>query len=288
MSETPIDKEQARHAFSRSADSYDEAAVLQREVGNRMLERLDLVTLEPKSVLDLGCGTGEQTRQLLQRYPKAGIYALDFAFPMLRHARKKGRWLRRPRCICGDMEHLPLADDSIDLICSNLAFQWAGDPQRLYQECLRVLRPNGLLMFTTFGPDTLQQLRAAWAEVDNHVHVSPFMDMHDLGDILLSSGYAAPVMDVERITLTYGRVDDLMKDLKSIGAGNAAARRQRGLTGRGKMQAMREAYEVFRRDSLLPATYEVVYGHAWAPQKKSAAADVSVPLDMLKGGLNKP
>jgi len=281
MSETLIDKERARCSFSRSADSYDEAAVLQREVSGRMLERLDLVTLAPRRVLDLGCGTGEQAHQLLQRYPKAQVHALDFALPMLAHARRKGRWLHRPRCICGDMEQLPLANNSIDLICSNLAFQWAGDPQSLYRDCLRVLRPNGLLMFTTFGPDTLGELRAAWAAVDDHVHVSPFMDMHDLGDILINSGYAAPVMDVERITLTYGRVDDLMRDLKSIGARNAAMQRQRGLTGKARMQAMREAYEAFRCEGVLPATYEVVYGHAWAPEKKRIPGEVGVPLEML-------
>ncbi|WP_456378905.1 malonyl-ACP O-methyltransferase BioC [Thiolapillus sp.] len=278
MSEMPIDKERARRAFSRSAGSYDESAVLQREVGRRMLERLDLVRLKPKTVLDLGCGTGEQTHQLLQRYPKAQVHALDFALPMLAHARRQGRWLRRPHCICGDMEHLPLADDSMDLICSNLAFQWAAHPQRLYQECLRVLRPSGLLMFTSFGPDTLHELRSAWAQVDDHAHVSPFMDMHDLGDILVNSGYAAPVMDVEHIVLTYGQVDDLMRDLKSIGAHNAAAGRQRGLTGKARMQAMRQAYEAFRSEGVLPATYEVVYGHAWAPKKPGA---VSVPLEML-------
>ena len=280
MSEIRIDKERARRAFGCSADSYDEAAVLQREVGTRMLERLELVTLAPEAVLDLGCGTGEQTQQLMQRYAKARVHALDFALPMLRHARKRGRWLRRPRCICGDMEQLPLADDSVDLICSNLAFQWASDPVLLYRECLRVLRPDGLLMFTTFGPDTLQELRSAWSAVDDHAHVSPFMDMHDLGDILVNSGYAAPVMDVERIVLTYGNVDDLMRDLKRIGARNATSGRPRGLTGKARMQAMREAYEKFRCDELLPATYEVVYGHAWAPQEK-ASGQVSVPLKMF-------
>ena len=284
MSESPIDKERARKAFSRSANSYDEAAVLQREVSARMLQRLDLVTLKPNNILDLGCGTGHQTQQLLQRYPRARVHALDFALPMLDHARKKGRWLRRPACICGDMEHLPLADDSMDLICSSLAFQWASDPQRLYQECLRVLRPQGLLMFTTFGPDTLYELRSAWAGVDSHAHVSPFMDMHDLGDILVNSGYAAPVMDVERIVLTYAEVDDLMQDLKSIGANNASSQRSRGLTGKARMQAMRDAYERFRRDQLLPATYEVVYGHAWAPENKHVSVSVGALIHSRKSG----
>lgn len=274
MSELPIDKERARQAFSRSADSYDEAAVLQREVSTRMLQRLDLVSLIPKTILDLGCGTGQQTQELMQRYPKARVHALDFALPMLTHARKKGRWLRRPSCICGDMEHLPLADNSMDLICSSLAFQWATDPPQLYKECLRILRPGGLLMFTSFGPDTLHELRGAWAAIDSDTHVSPFMDMHDLGDILVNAGYAAPVMDVERIVLTYGCADDLMYDLKSIGANNASPQRARGLTGKARMQAMRDAYESYRINGVLPATYEVVYGHAWAAENKQTSVSV--------------
>lgn len=278
-----IDKRKARRAFSRAAETYDEAAVLQREVGRRQLERLDLVRLTPRNILDLGCGTGEQSQALLRRYPGARVHALDFALPMLGQARRRGRWRRRPHCICADMEHLPLGDDSIDLLISNLAFQWAADPVRLYRECLRVLRPGGLLMFTTFGPDTLKELRAAWAEVDQTPHVSPFMDMHDLGDILVDAGYAAPVMDVERMVLTYASADDLMQDLKRIGASNAASGRMRGLTGKARMQAMRKAYESWRSEGLLPASYEVVYGHAWAPDDKDAPRQVSIPLRQLEG-----
>ena len=281
MSETGIDKMKACRAFSRAAETYDEAAVLQREVGRRLLARLDLVRLMPKRVLDLGCGTGEQAEGLLKRYPSSRVFALDFALPMLARARRRGRWRRRPCCIGGDMEYLPLADDSIDLLVSNLAFQWATDPARLYRECLRVLRPGGLLMFTTFGPDTLKELRAAWAKVDRMPHVSPFMDMHDLGDILVNTGYAAPVMDVEHMLLTYATADDLMRDLKRIGATNAASERKRSLTGKARMQAMREAYEAFRRDGVLPASYEVVYGHAWAPEDKGAPRRISIPLGQL-------
>jgi len=278
-----IDKGKARRAFSRSAPTYDEAAVLQREVGRRQLERLDLVRLTPRNILDLGCGTGEQAEGLLRRYPGARTHALDFALPMLDQARRRGRWRKRPRCICGDMEYLPLADDSIDLLISNLAFQWAADPGQLYRECLRVLSPGGLLMFTTFGPDTLKELRAAWAQVDQAPHVSPFLDMHDLGDILVNTGYAAPVMDVEHLRLTYASVDDLMRDLKQIGATNAVSGRARGLTGKVRMQAMREAYEAWRSDGVLPASYEVVYGHAWAPEDKHAPRQVSIPLRRLEG-----
>ena len=275
MSETGIDKARVRRSFGRAADTYDEVAVLQRVVGERMLERLELVKLVPRTVLDLGCGTGLHTGALMQRYPRARLLALDLALPMLQRTRRRGRWLKRPRCLCGDMERLPLADGSLDLVWSNLAFQWSTEPLALYRECLRVLRPGGMLMFTTFGPDTLRELRQAWSEVDRFEHVSRFLDMHDLGDLLMQAGFSAPVMDVDRMTLTYASVDDLMRDLKQLGAHNAATGRERALTGKARLQAMRRAYERFRRQGVLPASHEVVYGHAWAPSADSRAIPFS-------------
>lgn len=268
-----IDKDQARLAFSRAAAGYDAMAVLQREIGERMAERLDLIKLIPQRVLDAGCGTGAETALLMQRYAKSQVLALDFAEPMLGHARKRGGWWRKPVCLCGDLEALPLADDSVDLIWSNLALQWTNDLGLAFREALRVLRPGGLLMFSTFGPDTLQELRAAWAAVDGASHVSPFLDMHDVGDQLVQARFADPVMDAEHITLTYGSARQLMVELKGIGAHNATAGRPRGLTGKSRLQAMLAAYEDFRRDGVLPATYEVVYGHAWVPALKAAVSD---------------
>jgi malonyl-CoA O-methyltransferase len=279
----PIDKEQARRSFDRAADRYDEAAVLQREIGVRMLERLDYVRLKPQLVLDAGCGTGVATAQLARRYRGARVIALDFAQGMLRHASRKGSLFRRPRCVCADLERLPLADRSVDLLFSNVALQWSTDLPGAFAEFLRVLRPGGLLMFSTFGPDTLKELRAAWAAVDRHSHVSPFPDMHDIGDHLVRARFADPVMDAEWMTVTYATVDDLMRDLKLLGAQNATAGRARGMTGKGRLAAMRAAYEPFRTDGRLPATYEVVYGHAWAPlQRAEVPGVVSVSLDVLR------
>jgi malonyl-CoA O-methyltransferase len=281
--ENPIDKGQARIAFSRAAQRYDEVAVLQQETGRRMIERLQVVKMQPKAILDVGAGTGVATAELMRRYPKAQVVALDFALPMLQQTRKRGRWLRRPRCVCGDLDHLPFADHAFDLIYSNAALQWSNDLEHSFSEFLRVLRPGGLLMFTTFGPDTLRELRAAWSEVDNHSHVSRFPDMHDVGDALVRSRFAEPVMDVDRMTLTYGEVEGLMRDLKVLGAHNVTTHRARGLTGKGRMEAMRAAYEGFRVDGLLPASYEVVYGHAWAPDGGTGTAkSVSVPLSDLQ------
>ena len=277
-----IDKEQARRAFERAAARYDEVAVLQREIGRRMIERLDYVRLEPRVILDAGCGTGITTAELARRYPQAEIVALDFAHGMLRHASGQGGWPRPPQWVCGDVEALPLAAQSVDLVYSNAVLQWSTDLARTFAELLRVLRPGGLLMFSTFGPDTLAELRAAWAQVDGHSHVSPFADMHDLGDLLVETRFAEPVMDCERLTVTYATVDDLMRDLKLLGAHNVTAGRARGLTGRRRIEAMRAAYERFRSDGRLPATYEVVYGHAWGPaQREIEAGVVAVPVSAI-------
>jgi malonyl-CoA O-methyltransferase len=257
--------------------------VLQREIGQRMIERLQLVKMTPESILDIGAGTGFTTAELLKRYRKADVVALDFALPMLQRARKRGSWLRRPRCVCADLDRLPFADRSFDLIYSNVTLQWSNDLEHSFSEFLRVLRPGGLLMFSTFGPDTLKELRAAWGVVDNNSHVSPFLDMHEVGDALVRSRFAQPVMDVDRMTLTYQEVEGLMRDLKILGAHNVTADRPRGLTGKGRMAAMRAAYEQFRVDGLLPASYEVVYGHAWAPEQVQAPGSVAIPVSEIGG-----
>ncbi len=288
MTQTPIDKQRARRAFEAAAAGYDLAAVLQREIADRLLERLDYVRLDPERVLDLGCGTGYAVQPLHRRYRRARVIALDFALPMLHRARRRGGWLRRPQCLCADAESLPLADGSMDLILSNATLQWCNDLGRTFEECLRVLRPGGLLMFTTFGPDTLKELRAAWSEVDGYSHVSPFPDMHDLGDALVRTRFADPVMDAERLTVTYGRLGDLMADLKGIGARNATGQRPRGLTGPRRLAALEAAYEAHRQDGRLPASYEVVYGHAWVPEQKPVAGGVAVPLSTVRRAIGRP
>jgi malonyl-CoA O-methyltransferase len=283
--EQAIDKRAARRAFEGAAASYDGVAVLQKEIASRLLERLDYVRLAPKTVLDLGAGTGLALDDLQRRYRQARVLALDFAFEMLRLARRRGSLLRRPTCLCADVEALPLAEGSIDFIFSNATLQWCNDLDRTFTELRRVLAPAGLLMFTTFGPDTLRELRAAWAEADGHGHVSPFLDMHDVGDALVRAGFDGPVLDAERLTLTYRDIRGLMEDLKGLGARNATRERARGLTGKAKWAAMRAGYESYRSDGLLPATYEVVYGHAWAPlQRLAPDGAVTLPMSAITRG----
>ncbi|MEJ2515767.1 MAG: malonyl-ACP O-methyltransferase BioC [Gammaproteobacteria bacterium] len=267
MSSDPfaLDRPRVRSSFDAAAAGYDEAAILQAEVRARLLQRLDEVRLEPRVVVDAGCGTGHGARALADRYRKARVLALDAAGGMLRQARqRRGRWFRRPWLTCAEAEALPLPNRSAQLVFSNLMLQWCDDPDRVFTEFHRVLAPGGLLTFTTFGPDTLKELREAWGTVDGHTHVSRFVDMHDLGDSLVRAGFAEPVMDVEHLTMTYGSVRDLMRDLKAMGAHNATRGRGRGLTGRGRLAAVEAAYERHRRDGRLPSTWEVVYGHAWS------------------------
>jgi malonyl-CoA O-methyltransferase len=277
-----LDRQQARRAFERAADSYDAAAALQQEIGSRLLERMDMVRLQPGRILDLGAGTGFFSDALQRRYPDAGVLAFDLALNMLRRTRGRGLDAGRLQCVCGDGERLPFADDSFDFIFSNLMLQWCLDLEPVFTELRRVLAPGGLMMFTTFGPDTLQELRESWSAADGYTHVNVFPDMHDVGDALLGTRWAEPVMDTERITVTYRELHTLMQDLKHIGAHNVTAGRPRGLTGRQRLAQVTEAYEAYRRDGVLPASYEVVYGHAWSPQNKDAARhDIEVGLEGL-------
>lgn len=282
-----LDKGKVRASFDRAAASYDAVAILQREVGARLLERLELIKLIPTRLLDMGCGTGELSGQLTRRFKKADLVCLDLAPAMLTTARRKTGWFSKQRFVCGDAESLPLADDSVDMILSNLTVQWCEDLDAVFRECRRVLRPGGLLMFSTLGPDTLKELRASWEVVDGYSHVNAFIDMHDVGDALIRARLADPVMDVETVQLTYGDVMQLMRDLKLLGAHNITAGRAQGLTGRRRLEALREAYESYRSQGVLPASYEVVYGHAWAPLQKQQAPDEPgtqfFPIDRLRG-----
>ncbi len=277
MNAFEIDKRAVRRAFSRAAAHYDTAAVLQREVCGRMLERLDYIKLQPARVLDAGCGTGWGARQLGNRYKRAEIIALDIAIGMLREARGASGWWRTffsgggQPCLCADIEALPLAAQSVNMAWSNLTVQWCNDLPATFRELNRVLKTEGLLMFSTFGPDTLKELRAAFGGVDGYSHTNRFTDMHDIGDMLVAAGFAEPVMDMEIITLTYGDVKAVMRDLRAIGAHNATAGRPPGMMGKQAWGKVLENYECLRRDGKLPATFEIIYGHAWKAQPKNTS-----------------
>jgi len=269
-----LDKRLLRVAFEKAAPGYDAAAVLQHEVCQRMLSRLDFVKLQPSVLLDAGCGTGNVVPELAARFPRATLYALDIATAMVQRACARVPWWKRALGrgvvpVCGDIERLPLRAGAVDMVWSNLALQWMNDPPHAFTELRRVLAPGGLLMFSTFGPDTLKELRAAYQGTDRYTHVNRFIDMHDIGDMLVHAGFADPVMDMEYITLTYADVRAVMHDLKAIGAHNVTAGRRQGMTARATFAAVERNYEGFRQAGRLPATFEVIYGHAWLPQKRT-------------------
>src|ERR1700761_6476259 len=265
MSDFHVDAQRVRANFGHAADSYEKHDALQREVQQLLLERLDFYLQQPERVIDVGAGTGRGSALLKKRYAKAQVIAVDAALPMLRTAKAHAGWLKPFQRVCGEATALPLADHSVDVLHSNLCFQWIDDLPALFGECVRVLKPGGLLVFSTVGPDTLKEVRAAWAQADQQPHVSRFLDMHDLGDAMIAAGLRDPVLDVDRFTLTYSEPRLLLKELQGLGATNADTTRERGLMGKKHYQRMLAAYKTMRRDGRIPATWEVVTAHAWGP-----------------------
>ncbi len=262
--------EQARiqRQFAEAAPHYDAVAVVQRLAGARLLERLASLPGAPQRVLDVGCGTGHVTWQLQRHYPKATVIGVDMALPMLHQARQVGRfWQRQPVWLGALGEQLPLPSASVDWLVSNLMLQWCPDILSVLREWRRVLRPGGVLWLTTLGPETLHELRASWAAADAALpHVHPFYPIQVLGDALVQAGFGGVVADREILTLTYADAWSVMRDLQTLGAGNALVQRRKGLTGKKRWAAVLAAYETYRqtRDGRLPASFEVLYGHAWA------------------------
>ncbi len=269
-----LDRNQVRRLADGAARHYDKAAWLPRQVASVLMEHLQPVRIQPARILDVGAGTGICSRLLMRHYPRARIISMDSSMAMLRAARGRGpRWLSKRSLAAGDGEALPVADSSVDLLVSSLMLPSCPSPDAVLLEFQRVLKPGGLLMFSSLGPDTLQELRAAWSVVDGQVHVHAFIDMHDLGDALLRAGFSDVVMDTERLTGRYPDVTALMTELKRLGISNAALGRTKGLTTPARLAAMVSEYESFRRQSHLPASFEVVFAHAW----RLPARSVDVP-----------
>ena len=240
-----------------------------------MVERLELVKLQPARILDAGSGTGQLARELAARYPKSAVVELDLSLAMLRAGVHAGGWGRRlleavrpdrHQRVCGDIERLPLAAASVELVCSNLVLPWVNSPDAALRECHRVLARGGLLMFTTLGPDTLTELRTALGPAAVQA-IHPFADMHDIGDLLVRSGFADPVMDAEHLTLTYPDLPALFRELHACGGRTALAGRPAGLRGRGWLTRLETRYSAFRAEGRWPLTCEIAYGHAWKPEE---------------------
>jgi malonyl-CoA O-methyltransferase len=274
-----LDKHHIRQSFDRACQSYDSAADLQTQVGAELLERAAFFGQTPRRILDLGAGTGTHSVQLQRQFPDATIIALDFSWGMLQYAAPRLTTTSESiNPVCADAIRLPLADNSIDLVFSNLMLQWCEEPLSVFKEVRRVLSPQGLTLFSTFGPDTLQELRAAWAHVDQKPHVNHFIDMHHIGDAAMAAGLSEPVLDVERLQRNYPSVLELMRELKALGAHNVATERPRGLTSRARLTQLTAAYEACRQTELLPATYEVIFGAAWGKKETSMSDEAVFPV----------
>lgn len=278
------DKGRVARNFGRVARGYDAVAQFQQAVCTRLTGRLDVIRLQPAVFADLGSGTGGLAGELRKRYPHSTGIELDLAHGMLGAARPRWPWQRRRRAwVCADAEALPLRDACVDLVASNLMLQWCNEPGRVLEDSLRVLRPGGMLLLSTLGPGTLQELRASWSRVDNLVHVNAFMDPQALGAALAAGGFAEMVLETEQFTLTYADGRALMRDLQRLGTGNANAGRARSLTGKGRLTRALENYEEYRRAGRLPATFDVIYVHAWRPETAPhpRRAIVTIPVSAI-------
>lgn len=261
--------------IAQTAPTYDAFATLYRKIADRLLTHLECVRLAPAVILDLGAGTGYISALLKKRYPYADIIALDFVEAMLSQNADKNRV-----SLCADAAHLPFRDASIDLIVSGLMLPWCENAEAIFMQVQRVLKPGGLFLFSTFGPDTLGEVRASWAAVDEMPHVHLFFDLHDIGDALLRAGFADPVMQTEWLTLLYKSAESLFQDIKKTGSSNILLERRMTLTGKKRFQRFLAEYDTYcDAKGAFPATFEVLYGHCWKSVKLlKQAGEVRIPI----------
>ncbi len=277
-----------RRSFNEAAARYDEFALLQQTVTERLLETFDYLKIHPATVLDMGAGTGYGTRMLTKRFNKARFYQCDLADEMLKKGREQKGFFSKQHFLCADASQIPLQDSCMDVVFSSLMLQWCSDLDAVFAEIRRVLRTDGVFVFASFGPDTLQELRDSWRKVDPFIHTNAFVDMHDVGDALIRNGLGAPVLSVEQIVLTYNDCWQLMRELKGLGAKNMNPGRRQTLAGKGGLAEMMQHYETLRQNDKLPASYEVIYGHAWhLGNSGEQAKEQTFTVDTLRQQLKK-
>ena len=280
-----FDRRRLQHSFGRAAAGYAEVAVLQRETESRLLEQLEVLEAKrPARVLDVGSGPGRASGVMKGRWPKAEVIALDIALPMLRQVPRHTRFWRPVKRVCAEAARLPFADNSFDLIFSNLCLQWVPDLPAALAEFRRVLREDGLLLFSSFGPDTLIELREAYLQAgERQPPLSPFAAIQQIGDAMIAAGFRNPVLDRDQFTLTYAEVMPLLRELRAIGAGDARVQRPRGLGGKSRQARMIAAYETQRQDGRLPSTWEVITAMAWAPGPGTPRREGNVDVASFPG-----
>lgn len=278
-------KHEIQRAFDRAASHYDLAAKVQYDIGTTLLSRLDYIKITPNTILDLGCGSGKLTQLIKQRYPKACIIGVDFAFNMLVESKKKHRLFKKWPLCQADMNKLPFADTAFDLVIANQSIHWSPNIPQVLAEIHRIMAPNACLMFSTLGFDTFTELKSAWQAADHHAHTNAFHDLHDIGDHLLATHFSDPVVDVEHLTIHYPSLHNLLQSLKAQGVRNINPQRHTGLTGKQAFVTFQNAYEALKTQTgKYPLTYEVVYGHAWrnAMTQRQDGTETFISIDVLK------
>lgn len=271
-------------AFNKQAGEYERAAIVQKEIGERLFERLQYLKISPKRILDLGCGPGLFSGELKKMFPKAQVVGLDLAHSMVVESKKKQSWRRKWSLVTGDMRHMPFATGMFDLVFANQVIHWAYPLPQVFRELNRVMNVNGCLMFTIPGPDTFKELKIAWSGVDQHAHVNEFIDMHDIGDCLMTEQFLEPVMDMELLSVHYETVIKLLKALKLQGIKNINTNRNQGLTGKASWNQFMQHYEKLRTEQgKYPLTYEVVYGHAWKGERRitDEGIETRIPVSQI-------
>ncbi len=272
-------------AFNRKASQYEKTAKVQKEIGSRLFERLDYLKLEPRYILDLGCGTGLFTQLLKKKYPKAQVVGLDIARAMLDISKQKHSWRSKWQVVNGDMHTLPFPSGLFDLVFSSQTIHWSSNAPLLFNELNRIMNQGGCLMFSTLGPDSLKELKTAWSKVDGYAHANDFMDMHDLGDIMLKASFVDPVVDMEYLSVHYPSVEALLKALKDQGVRNIHSNRNQGVTTPHQLKVLKQAYTTLQtEEGQIPLTYEVVYGHAWkgSTHKAQNGSETVIPISQIK------
>lgn len=270
--------------FSKQAAEYEQAATVQAEIGQRLFDRLQYLKIAPKYILDLGCGPGSFSKQLAKRYPKAHIIGLDIAQAMLQQAKSKQSFRKKWSLTRANMQHLPFASGLFDLVFSNQALHWAYPLDTTFRELNRVMNVNGCFMFSTLGPDTFKEIKHAWAKVNAYAHTNEFMDMHDVGDVLMQEQFLDPVVDMEQLAVHYSSLSELIDSLKNQGVKNIHQRRNPGLTGKNNWQQFVSNFEsLTTQTGKYPLSYEVVYGHAWkgANSKTSTGTETMIPISKI-------
>lgn len=272
-----------RRGFERAAARFDTADPVHAYARQRLLERLELLSEAPATILDLGCATGKATVELAKRYPEARIAGVDLSCAMLAEARKSTADEPRITLLAGDAERLPFAAGAVELIFANMLLPWCL-PQAVFAEVRRVLATDGVIVFATAGPDTLRELKNAWAEVDRSVHVHEFLDMHDIGDLALAAGLREPVIDVDRVSVTYPSIAALLAELGASGARNADLRRRRTLTGTERWRRFEAALASTASGARLAVSVELVFGQARGAgaRTREAADEVAIPIESLR------